>query len=89
MTDSGKAVGMLFNPGFPDPVRQQYGDCSCRISATDWGVVRLHAIIINPVHPNTGSGRWSLNVRINDGRKQNKTSCNFFEISTLFTLHID
>ncbi|XP_022308761.2 uncharacterized protein LOC111114648 [Crassostrea virginica] len=66
MTDSGKAVGMLFNPRFPDPVRQQYGDCSCRISATDWGVVRLHAIIINPVHPNTGSGRWSLNVRIND-----------------------
>lgn len=72
---------MLFNPGFPDPVRYQYGECSCRISATDWGVVRLSAIIINPIHPHTGTGRWSLNVKLNNGMTQNNPNCLSIELA--------
>lgn len=77
----GEVGGMLFNPGFPDPVRNQYGECSCRISATDWGVVRLSAIIINPIHPHTGTGRWSLNVKLNNGMTQNNPNCLSIELA--------
>lgn len=63
----GDVDGMFFNLGFFDFVRNQYGECFCWILVIDWGVVRLSVIIINFIYFYIGIGRWSLNVKFNNG----------------------
>ena len=55
------------NPSFPGPVDRPYDQCDCHVTATNQGVIRLTAVLINPIYTHEGEGGWELSLTIPGG----------------------
>ncbi|KAK3091813.1 hypothetical protein FSP39_022806 [Pinctada imbricata] len=55
------------NPEFPDPVDRAYEKCDCHLAATEMGIIKLVAILINPIYTQEDVDGWELSLKLAGG----------------------